>query len=628
MAEKKVIELEVKTNTEDIKGKFASLKSEISKTSEEVEQLTKAYGENSDEVKQASKQLESLENAYRDLNKVATDVGATFEEVYGDLQPLTTRMGEAEDRLYELTLAGKTNSKEYKDLLGVVGQYKRTMMETDMVVDAAATTMTSKLGGALGGAASAFSAVEGGMALVGVESEDLQATMVKLQAAMALSEGINGIKESSAAFKQLGAIIGQTAIGQKLLTAAQIVGAATMRVLNAVMAANPILLVVGAVGALVAALEILKRGQDDAANKQRELNRQLEYTKRLEKESIDATSEHVNELKKQHENKLRLKQAEGAKDSELTKIEIDNKKEILRYYNLVYQGGAKLNKDQLADAKQLREDIKILQAQQLTDLKEANAEKKTEIKKANKDLYEQDRIDLINQEQDDIARGILADNAEAEADRLAKGNKLKSEEEYFGLLVELDDQAREEKKAKDAEDLANSKLISAAKFDIARNTFSVIGDLAKSFAGKSEREQKRAFNIQKAANIAGAVMDTYKAANGAYASMSGIPYVGPFLGAAAAAVAIGAGIANVNNIRNQEFGGGGSASSAPSSTGSLGGGGGSNNQAITPNFNIIGNQNQTQLAQLNQAPVKAYVVGSDVTTQQMLDKKKIQNATI
>jgi hypothetical protein len=559
MAEKKVIELEVKTNAQ-------SLKAQLREAQNEVNALSEKFGATSDQAINAAKNAARLKDAI------------------GDAKALTDAFNP----------------------------------------DAKFNALSNSIGGVLNG----FQAFEGALGLVGVEGEAVQATLLKVQSAMALSQGLQGLGEARDSFKQLGAVIGQTALGQKLLTAAQIVGAATMRVLNAVMAANPILLVVGAVGALVAALEILKRGQDDAANKQRELNRQLEYTKRLEKESIDATSEHVNELKKQHENKLRLKQAEGAKDSELTKIEIDNKKEILRYYNLVYQGGAKLNKDQLADAKQLREDIKILQAQQLTDLKENNQKKLEENKTSNKDLYEQDRIDLINQEQDDIARGILADNAEVEADRLAKGNKLKSEEEYFGLLVELDDQAREEKKAKDAEDLANSKLISAAKFDIARNTFSVIGDLAKSFAGKSEREQKRAFNIQKAANIAGAVMDTYKAANGAYASMSGIPYVGPFLGAAAAAVAIGAGIANVNNIRNQEFGGGASASSAPSSTGSLGGGGASNNQAITPNFNIIGNQNQTQLAQLNQAPVKAYVVGSDVTTQQMLDKKKIQNATI
>jgi hypothetical protein len=31
------------------------------------------------------------------------------------LQPLTARMGEAEDRLYELAAAGKTTTKEYKD---------------------------------------------------------------------------------------------------------------------------------------------------------------------------------------------------------------------------------------------------------------------------------------------------------------------------------------------------------------------------------------------------------------------------------------------------------------------------------------------------------------------------------
>lgn len=52
----------------------------------------------------------------------------------------------------------------------------------------------------------------------------------------------------------------------------------------------------------------------------------------------------------------------------------------------------------------------------------------------------------------------------------------------------------------------------------------------------------------KAAAVASATIDTYKAANAAYASMAGIPIVGPGLGAAAAAAAIVAGIANVKNI--------------------------------------------------------------------------------
>ena len=52
----------------------------------------------------------------------------------------------------------------------------------------------------------------------------------------------------------------------------------------------------------------------------------------------------------------------------------------------------------------------------------------------------------------------------------------------------------------------------------------------------------------KAAAVASATIDTYKAANAAYAALAGIPMVGPGLGAAAAAAAIVAGIANVKNI--------------------------------------------------------------------------------
>lgn len=52
----------------------------------------------------------------------------------------------------------------------------------------------------------------------------------------------------------------------------------------------------------------------------------------------------------------------------------------------------------------------------------------------------------------------------------------------------------------------------------------------------------------KAAAVASATIDTYKAANSAYAALAGIPVVGPGLGAAAAAAAIVAGIANVKQI--------------------------------------------------------------------------------
>ena len=69
--------------------------------------------------------------------------------------------------------------------------------------------------------------------------------------------------------------------------------------------------------------------------------------------------------------------------------------------------------------------------------------------------------------------------------------------------------------------------------------------------------------IYKTSAIATATIDTYRAATGAYAAMSSIPYVGPFLGAAAAGAAVVAGLANVAAIKAaREQGGGMTAGSA------------------------------------------------------------------
>jgi hypothetical protein len=76
----------------------------------------------------------------------------------------------------------------------------------------------------------------------------------------------------------------------------------------------------------------------------------------------------------------------------------------------------------------------------------------------------------------------------------------------------------------------------------------------------------------------------------------------------------------------KEIGGGGTAPSAPSSTGGGSTGGGST--VMAPNFNVVGNNGLNQLAQLQQQPIKAYVVGAEVTTQQALDRNRITNATL
>jgi len=105
-----------------------------------------------------------------------------------------------------------------------------------------------------------------------------------------------------------------------------------------------------------------------------------------------------------------------------------------------------------------------------------------------------------------------------------------------------------------------------------KGKMSVMGGVMNSMSSLMDTNSKKMFKVGQAAAIGGAVIDTQKAASGAYSAMASIPYVGPALGVAAALAAVAAGSARVNAIRNAKFGGG-----------SVGGGGGGS--APQPVFN-------------------------------------------
>ena len=198
---------------------------------------------------EAEKDFKSFNKAVDETTKSAKNLDATFEEVYGELQPLTTRMGEAEDRLYELALAGDTASKEYQELLTKVGEYRKVQIQTDLAVDGAATTMTQKLGSALNGATSGFAATQGAMALFGDENQALEESLLKVQSALAIQQGVQGLTE---AYREL-------SIGTKIAGAAQaaftfVTGGATtaMKLFRLALISTGIGAIVVAVGMLIA----------------------------------------------------------------------------------------------------------------------------------------------------------------------------------------------------------------------------------------------------------------------------------------------------------------------------------------------------------------------------------------
>jgi hypothetical protein len=81
--------------------------------------------------------------------------------------------------------------------------------------------------------------------------------------------------------------------------------------------------------------------------------------------------------------------------------------------------------------------------------------------------------------------------------------------------------------------------------------------LFSQLGGLMETKSRALFEVGKAGAISETVINTYRAAMGAYAALAGIPIVGPGLGAAAAAAAIAVGMARVQAIRATPFGGAG-----------------------------------------------------------------------
>ena len=73
--------------------------------------------------------------------------------------------------------------------------------------------------GAITAAAGAMSAYEGAMGLLGVESEQLEKAMLRVQSAMALSQGLSAVADARKDFARLGAVVGD--VFSKMTTASK-----------------------------------------------------------------------------------------------------------------------------------------------------------------------------------------------------------------------------------------------------------------------------------------------------------------------------------------------------------------------------------------------------------------------
>jgi hypothetical protein len=162
---------------------------------------------------------------------------------------------------------------------------------------------------------------------------------------------------------------------------------------------------------------------------------------------------------------------------------------------------------------------------------------------------------------DEEAR-VMAEAAQLSDDfRAAERARLR---EHYDLrnkiLIDAHDRDQAEAIARGQTEIAIAKAVAEAKKTEQEKTLAQTHTFLGSLSGLMNTESKKQFKIGKMAAAAETAINTYAAAMGAYKALASIPFVGPALGAAAAAAVALTGAAQIQKINSMEIGGASGAS--------------------------------------------------------------------
>lgn len=424
----------------------------------------------------------------------------------------------------------KVGSEEYYNILKKLGAVKDDIGDLRDTISAlnpeGKVAAFAKLGSTI---ASGFAAAQGAAALFGAESEELQKTMLKVQAAMALAEGIKGITAAGDAF----------------------------RVLNTVMKANPILAIVAGFTALTtAAVAVYKHFQDvNSVSSQmaREHEKLKESTASLTK-SIDIQITALKGLKANDEailgltekklkanielaksslqvalakeaeaksefdymeqslrlsgnieeaDKIRLIRTKEQRDA--TKAAIESLKEsiagLAQFHNEAEQ--KKVDATTEANKKQLEDYKKYLKDRE-DALYQAHLNEVARFEQARKDAAEKEKQQKI-EEQDALNQSVLDAEAEYQNDSFIQEQKANSDKEF------AEEMSRKRRidgyKEMQGQQLALTKQTLQSAQALTDLYFQHQFRMAKGNADRERELKKKQFNVNKAFGVANSIID-------------------------------------------------------------------------------------------------------------------------
>ena len=565
---------------------------------------------------------------------------------------LKSQLKEAQAEVTALSDKFGATSKEAIEAAKRAGELKDRIGDAKALTDAFNPDAKFKaLTASLSGVAGGFAAVQGAMGLLGAESEDAQKMLLKVQSAMAISQGLQSVGEAVDSFKNLGAVIKSTTLfqqaynfilGQKVVvteadviaTEAQTVatveqGVATVTTTTAVtgattaMKAFRIALIASGIGLLIVglglAIEALSKFSskaEDAAKKQGLLNKQIADGAKLQLES------EIKFLDNQEKLDIARAKAKGASEQEIFNIEQGYRKQRAeshqRHYEEVYKADGKAAQESANEINKINTDGQVAalenQARIRKEGQEAAEKRAVEAALKEKKAID-DELAAYEKRKKGLQKGVsLADIDEAAKKDKAENDK-KDADKQQELLVEsnknglgkmLTDKAvaftkgqELNKQNADAEKLIDAEKLETKKAQITESMVAM--SQLSDFVGRETAAGK-------ALGIATATINTYQGASEALKQKSTLP--SPFDVIAKVlnvATIIATGIKTVKSIASVQipgrFGGGGMPTMAAPMTPEL-------PQAATTNLsrqtiNDIGNQ-----------AVRAYVIETDVTSNQ------------
>lgn len=545
--------------------------------------------------------------------KVKVDTGGAD----ASMGSLKKQLREAQNDVVTLSEKFGATSKE------AINAAKRAAELRDTIGDARALTEAfnpdakfKALSASLSGVAGGFAAVQGGMALLGNESENVQKTLLKVQSAMALSQGLQSVGESIDSFKQLGAVI-----------KTQVVGA--FNSLKGAIGATGIGLLITGLGLLIANFDKVKetltkllpdlsKFTDSVMNVVRAITDYVGITSEAERanERLNASLTKSNEAL---DRQIKILEAQGGREDEVYKLKrerIQNQIKLLNDANdKEYKGRADLNAElEVLDINETKR-LNAVNDKRLEDranalAKQSQLEYDAIINEYNLTKVARDKIgkqEIIDLEQlrifQDEEKARIEKESQDRADSLTQG--------YFGKranaqIAQWNLEASNDKINK--QNLLNAQeQFENAKWEIVMQGLGLLQQLS----GQGTA-------IAKTAALAQIAIDTGRgfasgltiAQQGAKAAGPAAPFAFPIFYATQIAAVLGA-VSKAKSILSQVPGGGisGASMSAPSINGSA---------PIAPS---LAQQAPTTLSQgtindIGNQAIKTYVVESDLTSNQ------------